>query len=97
VGGHNILEPAQHGVAIVTGPHTFNFREIVRVFSEAGALLVTSAPDLAAAFIELLADNKAREELGRHAKQVFLANAGATERTVTALSELLARRESEGS
>ena len=28
-GGHNILEPAQHGVAILVGPHTENFREIV--------------------------------------------------------------------
>ncbi len=27
VGGHNILEPAQHGVAVMTGPHTNNFRE----------------------------------------------------------------------
>lgn len=34
-GGHNILEPAQHGVAIMTGPHTENFREIVRIFSAA--------------------------------------------------------------
>ena len=36
--GHNILEPAQHGVAILTGPHTFNFREIVRIFAEGGGL-----------------------------------------------------------
>jgi 3-deoxy-D-manno-octulosonic-acid transferase len=96
VGGHNILEPAQHGVAIVTGPHTFNFREIMRVFSEAGAVRVANGSDLAATFIELLADRKAREELGRQAKHVFLANAGATERTMAALSELLARRESSG-
>ena len=28
-GGHSILEPAQHGVAILTGPHTENFRDII--------------------------------------------------------------------
>lgn len=33
-GGHNILEPAQHGAAVLTGPHTENFREIVRIFTE---------------------------------------------------------------
>lgn len=33
VGGHNILEPAQHGVPVLTGPHTENFREIVRIFT----------------------------------------------------------------
>src|SRR5262249_19683995 len=32
VGGHNILEPAQHGVPVVIGPNTANFREIVRIF-----------------------------------------------------------------
>lgn len=96
IGGHNILEPAQHGVAIVTGPHTFNFREIMRVFSEAGAVRVAGGAGLAATFIELLTDNKARKELGQHAKEVFLANAGATERTAAALSELLARHESSG-
>ena len=36
-GGHNILEPAQHGVAILVGPHTENFREIVSLFINAGA------------------------------------------------------------
>ena len=32
-GGHNIIEPAQHGVAIVVGKHTENFRDIVEHFS----------------------------------------------------------------
>src|SRR5205807_4585857 len=32
-GGHNILEPAQHGVPIIVGPHTENFRDIVGLFS----------------------------------------------------------------
>lgn len=95
-GGHNILEPAQHGVAIVTGPHTFNFREIVRVFSEADAVRVVSANDLAAQFLELLADEETRKNLGQRAKQVFLQNAGATERTVAALGELLAQPDKAG-
>ncbi|HKW76422.1 MAG TPA: 3-deoxy-D-manno-octulosonic acid transferase [Terriglobales bacterium] len=96
VGGHNILEPAQHGIAIVTGPHTFNFREIVRIFSEAGALRVVTDQDLATQFLDLLADERARNSLGQRAKQVFLENAGATERTVAAVSELLHRVESSG-
>ena len=27
-GGHNIIEPAQHGVPIIVGNHTGNFRDI---------------------------------------------------------------------
>jgi 3-deoxy-D-manno-octulosonic-acid transferase len=96
VGGHNILEPAQHGVAVLTGPQTFNFREIVRIFSEASALRIVSGEDIARQFLELLADEETRKNLGRRARQAFLKNAGATERTVAALSKLLDRRESAG-
>ena len=35
-GGHNIIEPAQHGVADVTGNHTENFRDIVWLVSKPG-------------------------------------------------------------
>lgn len=40
VGGHNLLEPAAVGTAIVTGPHLHNFAEIHRLFTEAGALKI---------------------------------------------------------
>ncbi|MCF7223260.1 lipid IV(A) 3-deoxy-D-manno-octulosonic acid transferase [Marilutibacter chinensis] len=40
VGGHNLLEPAAAGTAIVTGPHLHNFAEIRRLFTEAGALKI---------------------------------------------------------
>jgi len=36
-GGHNIIEPALHGVAIVTGNHTENFRGIVGVAAHSDA------------------------------------------------------------
>ena len=34
-GGHNIIEPAQHGVPILVGNHTENFRDIVGLFQDA--------------------------------------------------------------
>ena len=37
-GGHNVLEAAQFGVAILVGPHTENFRDIVGIFRRADAL-----------------------------------------------------------
>ena len=40
VGGHNLLEPAAVGTAIVTGPHLHNFAEVSRRLDEAGALRV---------------------------------------------------------
>ena len=90
LGGHNILEPAQHGVPVLTGPHTFNFREIIRIFEDGGGLRVVTAENLGGAFIELLTSPQPREILGRRARELFIQNTGATEKTMAALQPLLA-------
>jgi 3-deoxy-D-manno-octulosonic-acid transferase len=88
-GGHNILEPAQYGAAIVVGPHTFNFREIVSIFQSGNALRVAEAETLGAILLDLLSNAEERKLLGRHAKDLFTRHAGATDRTVQALRPLL--------
>lgn len=95
VGGHNILEPAQYGTAIVVGPHTFNFREIVSIFQNGGALRVCDAANLANLLLELLGNMEERKQLGRRARELFAQHAGATNRTLQALRPLLARRGAE--
>ena len=90
LGGHNILEPAQHGVPVLTGPHTFNFREIVRIFAQGGGLQVVTAEKLGAVLIELLSSAPQREMRGRRARELFTQNTGATEKTISALQPLLA-------
>jgi 3-deoxy-D-manno-octulosonic-acid transferase len=89
LGGHNILEPAQHGIAILTGPHTFNFREIVRIFAEGGGLRTVSAENLGTELIQQLENEEQRRMLGRRAKELFLENTGATAKTLLALKELI--------
>ena len=91
-GGHNILEPAQHGVAILTGPHTFNFREIVKIFQDGGAIRIVSPDTLAAEFLDLLHHETKRTDLGKRARELFLENAGATQKTLQALATLLEQR-----
>ncbi len=39
-GGHNIIEPAQHGVPIMVGNHTENFRDIISLFQRHDAVRV---------------------------------------------------------
>jgi len=92
LGGHNILEPAQHGVAVMTGPHIFNFREIIRIFAEGGGLKITSSEDLPADLLTLLRNADDRKALGKRARELFLQNNGATEKTLQALQSLLAAR-----
>ena len=89
-GGHNILEPAQYGAAIVVGPHTFNFREIVSIFEQGDAIRVVTAATLSSQFLALLRQPEDRKGLGRRAKDLFVQHAGATRRTLDALRPLLA-------
>ncbi len=90
-GGHNILEPAQYGAAIVAGPHTFNFREIVSIFETGDALRVTTAETLSSQLFDLLENPEERKRLGQRGKKLFEQHAGATQRTMRALEPLLRR------
>jgi 3-deoxy-D-manno-octulosonic-acid transferase len=91
VGGHNILEPAQYGVPVLSGPHTFNFREIVNIFEKGGGMITVSSPNLAGEWLRLLGDPEERRKLGQAARHLFLRNSGATARTLQALQPLLRR------
>src|ERR1044071_3233060 len=68
-GGHNVLEPAAAGTAVVTGAHTHNFQAIVELMREANAIVqVPSAAEITDRFAKLLANTNERAELGRRAK-----------------------------
>ncbi|HKP45047.1 MAG TPA: 3-deoxy-D-manno-octulosonic acid transferase [Pyrinomonadaceae bacterium] len=93
-GGHNILEPAAVGASILTGPHTFNFKDVVNKFVAADAMVQLQtdgepASVLATAFSDLLADGEKRRSLGQRAQRLVTENQGATLRTVEQLRPLL--------
>ena len=89
-GGHNIIEPAQHGVAIVTGNHTENFRDIVGLFQSHDAVRIVGLAELPPVLMHLLDDDVERMALGRRAKETILSQMGATSRTLEALQGLVA-------
>ncbi len=89
-GGHNIIEPAQHGVAIVTGNHTENFRDIVGLFKSRDAVRIVSLAELPLTLMQLLADDAERLALGRRALETIRSQMGATSRTLEALKTLSA-------
>ncbi len=88
-GGHNILEPAFFARAILTGPHTENFRDILACFEAQRAVVRCTTKDLGITFILLLRETLERESLGERAREVLFAQRGATARSVARLMDLV--------
>ena len=88
-GGHNIIEPAQHGVAIMVGNHTENFRDIVGLFQSRDAVRVVGPAEFPLVLMDLIAKPEERAALGRRAAETLRSQTGATERTLAALEKLL--------
>jgi 3-deoxy-D-manno-octulosonic-acid transferase len=90
-GGHNVLEPAVAGRAVVVGPHMENFQEIAETFRAEGALVqVASDDELARTLVDLLRRPDRREEIGGKARSLVERNRGALDATLDALGRLVA-------
>jgi 3-deoxy-D-manno-octulosonic-acid transferase len=90
-GGHNPIEPARHGVPVLTGPHISNFLTIYEQFIECGAArVVRDAPSLAEAVLGLTADPVAARAAGAAGRALLERHVGATQRTADALEPFLA-------
>jgi 3-deoxy-D-manno-octulosonic-acid transferase len=88
-GGHNIIEPAQHGLPIIVGSHTENFRDIVGLFASQDAVRVVGQAEFPLTLMDLLANEPERKALGARALETVRGQMGATQRTLEALERLL--------
>ncbi len=84
-GGHNFLEPAALGKAIVFGPDMSNFLEIARLFIHEHAAKRSMVDTLAQDLIQLLTNPKERSALGERAEHLYRQNQGAAANTVRLL------------
>ena len=85
-GGHNIIEPAIFGKAIIHGPHMENFRAVAAIFKERNASV--EIPDEASftpILDKLLANPAELKALGDRARATVDRYRGAIDRTITAI------------
>ncbi len=93
-GGHNPLEPAAHAIAVLMGPHIFNFKDICARLEQAdGLITVTDEASLVKEVGSLLSDEDYRSYYGRHAVEVLYQNQGALQRLLDLLEPYLPPRQ----
>jgi tetraacyldisaccharide 4'-kinase len=86
-GGHNILEPALYGKAVVIGPHMENFPDIAEEFLSAGGVCRIRGPsELAPAVSGLFHDPARRQDLGNRARSLAESKRGASAAAVEAIA-----------
>jgi 3-deoxy-D-manno-octulosonic-acid transferase len=89
-GGQNPIEAAKLGVAILHGPHVWNFAEVYAALdSVGGAELVTDAGKLAVRIGAWLKDADARDQIAQAGLKAMNTLAGALDRTVAAIDPYL--------
>ena len=89
-GGQNPIEAVKLGVAILHGPHTWNFTEIYSALDAAGgAELATDTGKLAVRIGAWLKDDEARKKVAETGLKAMDTLVGALDRTVAALDPYL--------
>jgi 3-deoxy-D-manno-octulosonic-acid transferase len=89
-GGQNMMEPAAFGAAVLFGPHTSNFREVVeQLLARGGARVVADADALADALLADLDDPESAAARGSAARDYVLAQDGASGRTFVEIDRLV--------
>jgi 3-deoxy-D-manno-octulosonic-acid transferase len=89
-GGHNPLEPARLGAALLFGPGMDSFAEIAADLLAAGAARrVAGAADLAAHLDTLLGDGQLRRDMGGRARRYAEGGETIADAVMTALEPLL--------
>lgn len=92
IGGHNPVEPARLGCAILTGPKTENFADVFAAMEAEDAVqLVQDGPSLADAVGELLSDPAKCSEQASRAERSATARAAVIDAAMQSLQPVLSR------
>lgn len=94
-GGHNILEPAAHGKAIIVGSHMFNFKDTYALFKNRDACLtVKNGEELAKQVTRLLDEPEHRHRMEEETRAIVRENKGASRKSAILLHQMLESYES---
>ena len=96
-GGQNMIEPAAYGAAVLFGPNTHNFRDVVdALLSHKAARVVHDRDELMHTVRYLLDHPDEAKRIGQTAQQFVLSQQGATEKTVEPILRMLEMAHAQG-
>lgn len=85
-----MMEPSAYGSAVLFGPNTWNFDEIVSDLKQHRACLVIQDQEtLQATVSKILTDKELRHQMGKEAANYVLSKRGATQQTISQLEQML--------
>ncbi|MDY4696663.1 tetraacyldisaccharide 4'-kinase [Selenomonas sp. WCA-380-WT-3B 3/] len=94
-GGHNILEPAAHGKAILVGHYMFNFKDTHALFRNRDACItVRNEKELVREVVRLFDDPEHRHRMEAETLAIVAENKGASRKSAVILREMLDAYES---
>ncbi len=88
-GGHNPLEAAIFGKAIVTGTHIFNFAKMYNILKRNQACIISEQNALSQHLEDILSNTTYRKNLEQNSKKVFEDNGGALDRQLEYIERFL--------
>ncbi len=94
VGGHNLLEPAAHGVPVVFGTIMHNFKEMSEDLEKTGgAVRIERGGELVDVWQGFLQDPGKAKAMGQKAREFCLSHRGALDKVVAEISSLMESRD----
>jgi 3-deoxy-D-manno-octulosonic-acid transferase len=97
-GGQNMIEPAAFGAAVLFGPNTQNFQDVVDSLLSRHAARVVRNPEHLTQTVRLLLESpEAARKQGQLAQQLVFSQQGATRRTLHVITQLLPPTENDRS
>jgi len=82
-GGHNMIEPASFGRAVMTGSYASNFRNVITDMLDSNAISVVTEQNFKDKLYKLIINDKLRHNMGLNALQYYIERTNKSKKALT--------------
>lgn len=89
IGGHNVLEPLSFGVPVITGPHTHNQQDLVRLLQQDDAIMITPTAQELTQVISMLLSHQDNQTFKQKSLDVMQKHQGSLDKHMQGIIKAL--------